>query len=223
LQDRRSTFRGLYLPASFRLQGLVTLLTVSSLRSLAGFLSHQQRSWDSPFGAFSSRKASVTFPPGRTHLPFSPADIPGTEVPSRLDRPRFLGFAPCESPWRRQACLAPQPLDAPLGFVLPGFARGSLDQDFARSPLTRFAGYDDLSPHRPAPQSLDRLPPGSILATAASCRCQDRTTLLGFLHPPDPSIRARYHPGYEFTSCVDRHYCQPLSILRMILTSLCRS
>jgi hypothetical protein len=99
---------------------------------------------------------------------FFPADIPGTEVPSRLDRPRFLGFAPCESPWRRQACLAPQPLDAPLGFDLPGFALGSLDQDFARSPLTRFAGRDDRSSHRPASQSLNGLPAGPIPATTAS-------------------------------------------------------
>ena len=43
-------------PATFRLQGLATLLAVYSLRSLAGFVSHQQRSWDSPFGGFSSRK-----------------------------------------------------------------------------------------------------------------------------------------------------------------------
>jgi hypothetical protein len=34
-----------------RLQGLVTLLTVYSLRVLAGSFSHRQRSWDSPFGA----------------------------------------------------------------------------------------------------------------------------------------------------------------------------
>ena len=49
-------------PATFRLQGLVTLLTVSSLRTRAGFFSHRQRSWDSPFGGFSSRKVSDAFP-----------------------------------------------------------------------------------------------------------------------------------------------------------------
>ena len=56
LRNRRSTGRGRYLPATFRLQGLATLLTVSSLRSRAGSVSSRQRSWDSPFGAFSSRK-----------------------------------------------------------------------------------------------------------------------------------------------------------------------
>jgi hypothetical protein len=37
-------------------------LTVSSLRTRAGSLSHRQRSWDSPFGGFSSRKVTEAFP-----------------------------------------------------------------------------------------------------------------------------------------------------------------
>jgi hypothetical protein len=41
---------------------LVTLLTAYALRSRAGFISHRQRSWDSPCGAFSSRKASGVLP-----------------------------------------------------------------------------------------------------------------------------------------------------------------
>jgi hypothetical protein len=56
LRNRRSTGRGLYLPATFRLQGLVTLLAAYALRALAGSVSTRQRSWDSPFGAFSPRK-----------------------------------------------------------------------------------------------------------------------------------------------------------------------
>jgi hypothetical protein len=44
-------FRGFCLPATFRLQGLATLVAACSLRSPAGFVSHRQRSWDSPFGA----------------------------------------------------------------------------------------------------------------------------------------------------------------------------
>jgi hypothetical protein len=58
-------------PATVRLQGLVTLLTAYSLRSLAGFVSHRQRSWDSPFGGFPSQKVSAAFPPGSTHLPLA--------------------------------------------------------------------------------------------------------------------------------------------------------
>jgi hypothetical protein len=63
-------------PASFRLQGLVTLLAAYSRRARAGFVSHRRRSWDSPFGAFSSRKVSAAFPGGRTHIPFHPPVIP---------------------------------------------------------------------------------------------------------------------------------------------------
>jgi hypothetical protein len=42
---------GLADPATFRLQGLVTLLAVYSPRSLSGLVSSRQRSWDSPFEA----------------------------------------------------------------------------------------------------------------------------------------------------------------------------
>jgi hypothetical protein len=115
-KERRSTFRGLCLPATFRPQGLVTLSTVSSLRTLAGFVSRRQRSWDSPFGAFPSREASVRF---RTHEPtyrFT-ARLGHREAATQPVRPRFLGFDPPKSPWRSAALLARRPLDAPLGFA----------------------------------------------------------------------------------------------------------
>jgi hypothetical protein len=43
---------GIALPASFRLQGLATLLAVSSPRGLAGPVSSRQRSWDSSLRSF---------------------------------------------------------------------------------------------------------------------------------------------------------------------------
>jgi hypothetical protein len=49
-------------PATLRLQGLATLLAPYSLRAPAGFVSHRRRSWDSPFGASSSRKVAGAFP-----------------------------------------------------------------------------------------------------------------------------------------------------------------
>jgi hypothetical protein len=55
--------------------------------------------------------------------------------PNRL---RFLGFDPPESPWRSGKGLVRRPLDAPLGFALPGSSRESLAQAFTRAPLTRF-------------------------------------------------------------------------------------
>jgi hypothetical protein len=75
-------------PATVRLQGLATLLTAYSLESRAGFVSHRQRSWDSPFGEFPSRKVSTAFRPGRTHIPFSLAVIP---PPKRRTGPTGLG------------------------------------------------------------------------------------------------------------------------------------
>jgi len=49
--------------AMFRLQGLFALLTFYSLEYRAGFISHQLRSWDSPFGGVVSREVSKAFRP----------------------------------------------------------------------------------------------------------------------------------------------------------------
>jgi hypothetical protein len=126
LRNRESTYRGLCLPATFRLQGLVTLLAAYSSRSRAGLISYQQRSWDSPFGAFSSRKVSDPFPDQKNPHTVPPVGIPAPEGTGRLDRPRFLGCDPSESPWRSDALLAHPTLDAPLGFALLGPATKAL-------------------------------------------------------------------------------------------------
>jgi len=89
LRHPRSTCHEPSQPATFRLQGLVTLLTAFSLESRAGFVSHRQRSWDSPFGGFLSREVSAAFRLERTHLPFSPAVFP---PPKRQTGPTGLGF-----------------------------------------------------------------------------------------------------------------------------------
>lgn len=59
----RSGSHGRYLPATFRPQGLATLSTVYSLACLASLVSGRQHLWDSPFGAFSSRKVATALPP----------------------------------------------------------------------------------------------------------------------------------------------------------------
>jgi hypothetical protein len=71
IRIRRSVLTGVPRPDTFRLQGLVTLLAAYSLRTPAGLVSCPQRSWDYPFGAFSSRKVSPRFPAGRTRLSFT--------------------------------------------------------------------------------------------------------------------------------------------------------
>jgi hypothetical protein len=80
--------RALPQPATFRPQGLATLSTAYSLRARAGFVSHRRRSWDSPYGAFPSRKVSGTLPPGSTHIPFS---LPVHPPPKRKARPEGRG------------------------------------------------------------------------------------------------------------------------------------
>jgi hypothetical protein len=70
-KDRRSTSHGLCLPATFRLQGLATLLAAYSRRARAGFVSHRRRSWDSPFGAFPSRKVPTRFRRGEPTYRFT--------------------------------------------------------------------------------------------------------------------------------------------------------
>jgi hypothetical protein len=79
MKDRRSTSHGPCLPASFRLQGLVTLLAVCSLRARVGLFSCRRRSWDSPFGVFPSRKVARRSRRTRTHLPFLPSAAPGAK------------------------------------------------------------------------------------------------------------------------------------------------
>lgn len=92
--------RGLCLPAEFRLQGLLTLLTAFSLHCPAGFISRRRRSWDSPFEAFSAREVARrlrrTEPTCR--LPAVRHDRRGGR--SRAAAPRLLGFCPLERPLR---------------------------------------------------------------------------------------------------------------------------
>jgi hypothetical protein len=122
-----------------RLQGLATLLAASSRRARAGYVSRRRRSWDSPFGAFSSRKVSGAFPPGRTHMPFAPPVSPTAEAVGRPGRPRLLGFCPSGSPWHDSGRLTRRRLDAPLGFALLGYASERLGRGVPRPPLTRLA------------------------------------------------------------------------------------
>jgi hypothetical protein len=88
-------------PATFRLQGLLTLLTVFSLESRAGSVSHRQRSWDSPFGGLLLPSSSQgPFGSGRTHLPFALPLFPALKAPARPGRPRFLGSCRLGLPMR---------------------------------------------------------------------------------------------------------------------------
>jgi hypothetical protein len=156
LRNRRSASHGLCLPATFRLQGLATLLTAYSLRYRAGFLSHRQRSWDSPFGAFSSRKVSRPFPTGRTHLPFRLPVYPHTQGAGAGSTSRgSWALTLPRVPGDRHVFSTPT-AGCSRGLPPSRAAGRSLGRDFARPPLTRLLDWAHASP--PAPQSFDRLP-----------------------------------------------------------------
>jgi hypothetical protein len=212
MRNRGSTYCGLCLPATFRLQGLATLLTVFSPQSRAGSVSHRQRSWDSPFGAFSFRKVSIPFPGGRTHLPFRLSVYPHRSG-GRLGRPRFLGFAPSESPWRPGMVLTRGPLDAPLGFAPLGLPR-TPRQGF-RPASSRALLRPGLSPERRRPRvSIGVRSAPTSPAVARGDRLE---------HPSGVSAPAciLIHSGRTatrailFTSHRVAHYCRPTGALWM--------
>jgi hypothetical protein len=152
-------------PATFRLQGLATLLTAYSLRSRAGFVSHRQRSWDSPFGAFSSRKVSGLLPPGRTHVPFRLAVFP---PPKRRAGPTGRGswVSPLSRvPGDRQGVSSPT-AGCSLGFRPSRVLRRKPWPGFRPASSRALRKPGDKSPRPPAPQSIDRPSLGPVHDTA---------------------------------------------------------
>lgn len=111
--------------ATFRLQGLVTLLTACSLESRAGFVSHRRRSWDSPFGGFTSREKSKPFGPKEPTCCW-PAGDPEPKLQT-VRQTSASGFTPPGSAlWPREG-LTRQPPAPPLGFAPLGPACEDLD------------------------------------------------------------------------------------------------
>jgi hypothetical protein len=137
-RNRRSTHAGSparFVPPSgfgYPLGGLLPSVPCRFFFTPAALLGFTLRSI-----ALSSGIRGVTI---RMHPPtVSPVSAPDARKrgPAQ-NRLRFLGFDPPESPWRSGKGLVRRPLDAPLGFALPGSSRESLAQAFTRAPLTRF-------------------------------------------------------------------------------------
>jgi hypothetical protein len=183
-----------YRPATFRLQGLTTLLTAFSLRSRAGSFSHRQRSWDSPFGGP---------PAGRYPVCYHP-EAPTYRSPWRYSRRQSAGPArqgPVSGlcPFREFLAIewgfSPSITGASLGF------RSS--RALPRRPWTGFrppsshalCGRGDKSLQPPAPQSLDQPSPGSFRKPTSRCEWPEETALLEFLHPPDPEHSSKHPIG----------------------------
>jgi len=128
------------LPAHrFRLQGLTTLLTVSSSTNLADLVSDRQRSWDSPFGAFSSGQAP------RHSCRADPRAVGSCPRHPRRRRrprttPRLLGFVPAPSPLRLGQTVKPDHRRRLLwGSPFQGPLTARLVTTFAATPLTCLA------------------------------------------------------------------------------------
>jgi len=109
--------RALPVPATFRLQGLATLLTAYSLQYRADLVSYRQRSWDSPFGAFSSRKVNRMFPPDLDPHTVDLSIYPRTRrCRGRRDKLRFLGFDPFGESLASPRVFSTGPTGCSLGF-----------------------------------------------------------------------------------------------------------
>jgi hypothetical protein len=134
---------------------------LSPFHNRAGFVSHRQRSWDSPFGAFSSHEVSGRFRPEEPTYRFSrrythTREVQGAGSTSRGSWVLTLVRVPGSQ----------HVFSRPAAGCSPGFSpfratRESLGQDFARPPLTRFLVRIYTLP--PAPQSLHQLPLDLIL------------------------------------------------------------
>jgi hypothetical protein len=198
-------------PATFRLQGLVTLLTAYALRALAGSISHRRRSWDSPFGAFSFRKVSAAFPRRRTHMPFRPPVFPllkqwagptscgfwaltlpgvpaGGHVVKVPTAGCSLGFRPLRVS-RKKPCSGSHPSSS-LALCATDIAIGYGGASEYRSASTSFR------PHCSVTRAGGRNNPYRVLAPVRSWACG----------------RDDY-PGYEFTLHRVVHYCRPTGTL----------
>jgi len=145
---------------------------------------------------------SFLLPKGRpcVSAPAYPPTVPpasGTTYRSR--RPALQaavsGHCPSGSPWRPSVGLARQPLAAPLGSALLGFALGGLNRVFTRSPLTRFAAPRSPAVW-PAPQSFDRPPPAPGRSPACKHTGRSEEPFEGFRTGTIPSIRVPHAPGY---------------------------
>jgi hypothetical protein len=116
VRNARSGSRGLYLPATFRPQGLITLSTVFSLAQLVGLISCRQRPWGFPFGAFSSSKVSRRLRRNAPRLPLPLDPTRPTEVCTVETEDPASGFILERIPREQAGCLARQTAGCSLGF-----------------------------------------------------------------------------------------------------------
>jgi hypothetical protein len=173
-----------------------TLSPVFSPQGRAGLVSCRRRSWDLPFGAFSSAKGTAALSSRvHPHTVFLPRS-----AQRRIERPArgrrgFRGLTLWRSPSRTNACLAQTPPDAPLGFpafqgtptrTLPGISPLLLPRAWRRSGVT-------AEPRMRLRVSIG--PRSAPSATRRKRRAQDAAAFLGFVRRAIPGIRAAVSSG----------------------------
>jgi hypothetical protein len=175
--------RALPTPATFRPQGLATLSAVYSLRARAGFFSRRRRSWDSPFGAFSSRKVFRAFPHRRTHVPFDQSVLPPPKRWAGPTGPGFWALPLPGVPGDRHRIGAPT-AGCSLGLCPSRVYRRESGLGFRPDSSHALRRSDLAADPAGAPES--RSTPAWPRPTLPASQKADGTTLLGFSHQHDP-------------------------------------
>jgi len=160
-------------------------LAACSLESRAGFVSHRQRSWDSPFGGFPSREVLPAFrPEGNPHT-VTPGSISATR--RRQTGLTGLGF------WARTSreCLAtarsfnPATAGASHGVGPSRVCHESLEPGFLRASSRTLCGFWRLLAESVGASEYRSAfaPPHPTTHRSTPPR---EATLMGFVHLPAP-------------------------------------
>jgi hypothetical protein len=188
MQPRRSTDHGFYLPATFHPQGLATLSVVCSLQGLADFVSRRQRSWEVPFGAFSSPEVPGRFRPSGLTYRSPQRFLRRPKAPARPDGSRFLSFDPLENPLRPDVSLIHRSPEAPVGFPPSRVRRKQPPPGFRRK-SSRVLGRH--GPQAAACTSEYQSVAAWFPPQQGTRPSTDETTLLGFRAKSLPSIQSQ--------------------------------
>jgi hypothetical protein len=179
-------------------------LTVFSLRPRAGSVSHRRRSWDSPFGAFSSREGIRC--------------VSAPEAPTYRFSCRYTQCRSTE-PARQAAVPGVRPFRESLATTHVFSTRGAgCSLGFNPSRVLRTKALVEISPDLlsracPAAKPTDGASEyRSALVFASSCHADEprvwmRPPFEGFRTSRVLNIRTSRRPGYVLTSRSTAHYC----------------
>jgi hypothetical protein len=181
-------------------------LTSYSLRFLAGFVSHRQRSWDLPFGAFPSRKVPERFRSREPTYRFSREC-----ARRRSDVPASRAAVPGLSPSRE--CLT-----AGTGLMCrtAGGSHGLLPfRVLRRAPWPRFRPTSshalpttDPRTCSPAPQSIDQHSPRLVRFRRQAAKNVQDNPLRVFAPAESKTFERNTTRAYEFASRRAVHCCR---------------